>query len=52
LSQILDQNVPPTYYLSAKACEGILRRAASRGKELPEVLQLALVEQSLLSQEP
>nr|WP_245004887.1 DNA cytosine methyltransferase [Paraburkholderia sacchari] len=30
------------YFLSAKACVGILRRAAKRGKELPEPLQRAL----------
>jgi hypothetical protein len=38
---------PPTdvqtrYYLSPKACEGILRRANRRGKVLPERLQKAL----------
>ena len=30
------------YYLSAKACAGILRRAAKRGKELPQQLRRAL----------
>jgi site-specific DNA-cytosine methylase len=30
------------YYLSAKACSGILRRAAKRGKELPAQLARAL----------
>ena len=30
------------YYLSPKACAGILRRAAKRGKELPQALRLAL----------
>lgn len=30
------------YCLSRRACEGILRRAASRGKELPTVLADAL----------
>ena len=33
------------YYLSARACEGILRRADKRGKELPEVLKQALTDQ-------
>ena len=33
LSQILQTNVPEKYYLSAKACQGILRRAEKRGKE-------------------
>lgn len=36
LSQILQADVPQKYYLSPKACQGILRRAAARGKELPE----------------
>jgi hypothetical protein len=35
-------NVPGKYYLSAKACEGILRRAERRGKELPPMLKEAL----------
>ena len=34
------------YWLSPRACEGILRRASRRGKELPEVLQKALTEQA------
>lgn len=42
LSQILEANVPEKYYLSAKACEGILRRAERRGKKLPEMLEMAL----------
>ena len=46
LSQILQAEVPEKYYLSAKACQGILRRAAERGKELPEVLQKALERQA------
>ena len=37
----------PKYYLSAKACLGILRRAEKRGKELPEILRLALERQSV-----
>lgn len=41
LSQILEANVPKKYYLSAKACEGILRRAERRGKELPPMLKTA-----------
>jgi hypothetical protein len=43
LSQILEEDAPQKYYLSAKACTGILNRAAKRGKELPEVLKTALV---------
>ena len=46
LSQILEENVPEKFYLSRKACLGILRRASARGKELPAVLQRALEEQA------
>jgi hypothetical protein len=35
-------DLPQRYYLSATACAGILRRAAKRGKELPEMLERAL----------
>lgn len=45
LSSILQANVPKTYYLSARACEGILTRAARRGKELPPLLKMALEQQ-------
>ncbi|MDD3881907.1 MAG: DNA cytosine methyltransferase [Eubacteriales bacterium] len=44
LSQILEANAPLKYYLSAKACQGILRRAERRGKELPSILRQALEE--------
>jgi hypothetical protein len=44
LSSILEANAPEKYYLSAKACEGILRRAERRGKQLPEMLRTALVQ--------
>lgn len=46
LSQILEDDPHPRYYLSAKACAGILRRAERRGKELPEMLKEALERQS------
>ena len=46
LSQILQAGVPERYYLSPKACQGILRRASVRGKELPEVLRRALEKQA------
>ena len=46
LSQILMAEVPEKYYLSPKACLGILRRASARGKELPEVLKKALERQA------
>ena len=42
LSQILEVAAPEKYYLSAKACQGILNRANRRGKKLPEILQKAL----------
>lgn len=45
LSSILQVNVPETYYLSARACEGILRRAERRGKQLPAILKEALEQQ-------
>ena len=36
-------SIPRKYYLSAKACRGILRRAEKRGKSLPKLLMQALV---------
>ena len=42
LSQILQADPPLKYYLSPKACLGILRRAFERGKELPKKLERAL----------
>ena len=43
LSDILETgDVPRRYYLTAKACQGILRRAEKRGKVLPTVLRQAL----------
>ena len=45
LSQVLDTGpIPQKYYLSQKACAGILRRAEKRGKTLPTALQIALTE--------
>ena len=50
LSQILTPNgVHPKYYLSEAACTGILRRAENRGKELPEILKKALLNQASVS---
>ena len=43
LSQILEDNPHPKYFLSTKACQGILRRAEARGKELPPQLKDALM---------
>ena len=45
LSQILEDSPPQKYSLSARACEGILRRAEKRGKELPKELKEALLRQ-------
>lgn len=42
----MTEQVPEKYYLSPKACQGILRRASVRGKELPEVLRTALERQA------
>ena len=36
--------LPPRYFLSAKACAGILRRAEKRGKDLPPALRSALLQ--------
>ena len=45
LSDILETgDVPARYYLSAKACAGILRRAENRGKKLPAALEAALMQ--------
>jgi hypothetical protein len=43
LSDVLEtQPVPRRFFLSAKACNGILRRAQKRGKALPPMLEAAL----------
>ena len=43
LSEVLVRIGPDEpYWLSPKACQGILRRASRRGKELPEALRQAL----------
>lgn len=43
LSDVLEtENIPQKFFLSPKACAGILRRAESRGKKLPEQLESAL----------
>jgi hypothetical protein len=51
LSQILEGGRLQKYYLSAKACQGILRRAEKRGKELPPMLKEALIRQSVSKNE-
>jgi hypothetical protein len=43
LSDVLETGeLPQRYFLSAKACRGILRRAEKRGKQLPPSLAEAL----------
>lgn len=49
LSEILEDNVPEKYYLSPKACLGILRRAKAKGRKLPDNLRIAL-EQKIAEQ--
>lgn len=44
LSQILEANPHPKYFLSETACRGILTRAAQRGKPLKNLLKTALLE--------
>ena len=50
LSSILQEDVPEKYYLSATACEGILRRAERRGKQLPPMLKEALEQMIMRDQ--
>jgi DNA (cytosine-5)-methyltransferase 1 len=43
LLEVLESgSIPSRYFLSPKACAGILRRAEKRGKSLPEPLRVAL----------
>jgi hypothetical protein len=52
LSDILETgDLPQRFYLSAKACRGILRRAEKRGKSLPPFLRAAL-EQAAQQEQP
>ena len=52
LSDILETgDLPQKYYLSQKACQGILRRAEKRGKTLPKTLELALTQVAHSKQE-
>ena len=46
LSQILEVTPHGKYCLSGKACQGILRRAERRGKDLPPALKAVLLTQS------
>lgn len=51
LSQILEDSPLPKYYLSARACQGILNRAKRRGKVLPKALEEALIRQTAFRNE-
>jgi len=44
LSDILETGVLQKYFLSARAARGILRRAEKRGRQLPPLLEAALVQ--------
>lgn len=46
LSQILEDSPHPRYFLSRKACMGILRRSKEKNKPLPPELESALLAQS------
>ena len=46
LSRILEDSPPRKYYLSRKACLGILRRSRERKKPLPHTLEIALMAQA------
>lgn len=46
LLQILEETPHPKYNLTPKACQGILRRAERRGKDLPKLLKAVLIRQS------
>jgi hypothetical protein len=50
LSQVLETEVAPKFYLSARACRGILRRVEKRGKALPERLKVALESVAIQTQ--
>ena len=50
LSSVLEAEVSESYYLSPKACSGILRRAEKRGKKLPPLLEAVLKAQASLTE--
>jgi hypothetical protein len=50
LSEVLEADVAPKFFLSAKACQGILRRADKRGKALPHSLRLALEQTAMVTE--
>jgi hypothetical protein len=42
LASILETNVDPKYFLSARAAQGILKRSKERNRKLPPLLHGAL----------
>ena len=54
LSDILQEtsDVPQQFFLSPRSAAGMLRRAANRGKVIPDPLRTALQQVSLMSAEP
>lgn len=50
LWQILEVEVPEKYYLSKRACRGVLQRAAKRGVELPPILLTAIISQGEITE--
>lgn len=54
LLDVLESHAPQRFFLSPRACQGVLRRAKKRGRELPTRLQAALeavAQQSELSKQ-
>ena len=51
LWQILEVEVPDKYYLSKRACRGVLQRAVKNGVELPPILLMALISQGEITEE-
>lgn len=44
LSQVLEAtSIPQRYFLSRRACQGILKRSNEKGKKIPNVLRDALL---------
>jgi hypothetical protein len=53
LSDILETgDLPPRFFLSATACRGILRRAETRGRQLPPLLREALAHAAQTTTKP
>ena len=52
LSDILETDAPQKYFLSPKACQGVLKRAERRGRPLPEPLAQALTQVATTDRTP